>query len=189
MFKSTRIGIILLLSHILSSVILGLIFRPKTIIQQDMKNENSNMIKKGWLFNHIVCSIVDTLKTLAIIFSFTTIFNVLSTFICAISSNTTYKLIVTGIFEISNGINMASLLNFTIQSKIIVASGILSFSSIMILFQIYSALFNCNVKFGKIFIAKIFHGILSCRDYIYSSKICILQRYTCIFCFCTNFRR
>lgn len=183
MFKSLKIGIILLLSHILSSVVLGLIFRPRTIIQQDYKNGNSNSFKKQPLFNNIVSSILDTFKTLIIIFSFTTFFNILSTFVCTLSSNNIYRLIVTGIFEISNGLNLAVQSTLNLEYKILSASLVLSFSSLMIMFQVYSSFLGCPIKFNRLLAAKVLQGIISCRNYVSANKIRILQKYSGDFCF------
>lgn len=174
MFESIKIGIILLISHILSSVILGIIFRPKSIIQQDLKNENSNCFKKQSLFNNIVVSILDTFKTLAIIFSFTVIFNILSTFMCTLSSNNIYKLIVTGIFEISNGLNITATSAMSLNTKILISSLILGFSSLMIMFQVYSSFINCPIKLRCIFVAKVLQGVISCRNYISINKMDML---------------
>lgn len=174
MFENLKVGIILLISHILSSVILGIIFRPKSIIQQDLKNENSNCFKKQSLFNNIVASILDTFKTLAIIFSFTVIFNILSTFMCTLSSNNVYKLIVTGIFEISNGLNITAASAMSLNTKILISSLILGFSSLMIMFQVYSSFLSCPIKLRCIFVAKVLQGVISCRNYISINEMGIL---------------
>ena len=174
MFENLKVGIILLISHILSSVILGIIFRPKSIIQQDLKNENSNCFKKQSLFNNIVASILDTFKTLAIIFSFTVIFNILSTFMCTLSSNNIYKLIVTGIFEISNGLNITAASAMSLNAKILISSLILGFSSLMIMFQVYSSFLTCPIKLRCIFVAKVLQGVISCRNYISINEMGIL---------------
>lgn len=165
MFKSIEVGVILTVSHFLSAIIIGIFLTPSynnNIIQQT--NTNSNSFEKIYSpFELLYTSIYGTLKTLAFIFSYTVIFSFIPTVIFSdLNFNQTLKAVITGIFEISNGINNIYMLNIPINLKLILTSFILSFSSLMILVQIFSFAFKANVKFKDLVKYKLLQGVLSC---------------------------
>lgn len=163
-FKSIETGIILATSHFLSSIIIGIFFTPSynnIIIQQT--STNSNSFKKIYSpFELMYTSINNTLKTLAFIFAYTVIFSLLPTVIFSdFSISPTIKAVLTGIFEISNGINSIYLLNIPLNTKVILVSFVLSFSSLMILTQIFTFAFKANVHFKDLIKYKLLQGFLS----------------------------
>lgn len=162
---SIEIGIILAISHFLAAIIIGLCYVPlynNSIIQQTLLNSNS--FKKIYSpFELLYSSIGSTLKTLAYIFAYTIIFS----FIPIVLLNhfelpDLIKSLIIGLFELSNGINSISTLNINLNIKIVLASFILSFSSIMIIVQIFSFAYKAKVKFKNLLLFKFLHGLLSC---------------------------
>lgn len=165
MFKSFEIGIILTISHFLSAVIIGIMYKPiinNNIIQQT--NINSNSFEKIYSpFELLYISISGTLKTLAYIFSYTVIFSLIPQVVFSdLNLPQILTAIMTGIFEISNGINSIYLLNIPLNLKLALTSFILSFSSLMILMQIFSFVHKTKVKFKDLLKYKFLQGILSC---------------------------
>lgn len=163
-FKSIEIGIILAISHFLSAIIIGLIYIPSynnSIIQQT--NINSNSFEKICSpFELLYTSIHGTLKTLAYIFSYTIIFSLIpEVLIVNLNLPDMFKTILIAIFEISNGINNITLLNIPLNYKLILTSFILSFSSLMIIIQIYSFVFKAKVKFKELLKFKVLQGVIS----------------------------
>lgn len=164
MFNSIEIGIILAISHFLSAIIIGVFFNRSynnTIIQQ--RNTISNTFEKIYSpFELLLTSISGTLKTLTYIFSYTVIFSLIPHIVFTnFNIPETLKAIFTGIFEISNGINEINALNIHLNYKLVLTSFILSFSSLMILMQIFSFAFKAKVKFKDLFIYKLLQGVLS----------------------------
>lgn len=165
MFKSIEVGVILTVSHFLSAIIIGMFLTPSynnNIIQQT--NTNSNSFEKIYSpFELLYTSIYGTLKTLAFIFSYTVIFSLIPTVIFSdLNLNQTLKAVITGIFEISNGINSIYLLDISTNLKLMLTSFVLSFSSLMILIQIFSFVFKASVKFKDLVKYKLLQGVLSC---------------------------
>lgn len=161
---SSQICCILLLSVIISSFILGILFRPKLnkdIIQQQGKKLNS--IPQNVFSSKIIAeSIISCFKTLAIIFTFTTIFSFLATMlVSALDLQETSAAICTSLLELTNGLNMLSKMSFSLETKAVLASFFISFSSIMILFQVFTAAQGLKIKFSKIIIYKFIQGIIS----------------------------
>lgn len=164
MFNNISYGIILTISHFLASIILGIVIKtskPRVIIQQTKIKENS--FKKIYsYFDVITLSVLATLKTLGLIFSYTIIFSLIPTlFLNYITIPEIYKGLITGIFELSNGIKIISNLNINITTKLVIISFILSFSSLMVIMQIYSFVYKAKVKFLSILKHKFMQGIIS----------------------------
>lgn len=163
-FESIEIGIILTLSHFLSSIIIGIFFTPSynnSIIQQT--NINSNSFEKIYSpFELLYTSIHGTLKTLSYIFAYTVIFSLIPTIILNdLPLSQPLKVVITGLFEISNGINSIYALDLRTDFKLILTSFVLSFSSLMILVQIFSFVFKAKVKFKDLLKYKLLQGVIS----------------------------
>ena len=164
MFNSIWFGIILTLSHFLSAIIIGIFLTPSynnSIIQQT--SANSNSFEKIYSpFEILYISIQGALKTLAFIFAYTVIFSLIPTVIFYnLKLPQTLHAVILGIFEISNGINSLSLLNISTTLKLILVSFTLSFSSLMILLQIFTYAFKANIKFKDLLKYKLLQGIIS----------------------------
>lgn len=164
MFKNIQFGIILAVSHFLSAILIGIFFTTSynnNIIQQT--NINSNSFKKIYSpFELLYTSIYGALKTLAFIFSYTVIFSLIPTVMfSSLNIPQTIKAVITGIFEISNGINGLYLLDVPQNIKLVLVSFILSFSSLMILIQIYSFAYKAKVKFKDLLKYKLLQGSIS----------------------------
>lgn len=172
-FNNITIGIILLISHLISAILIGIIYSRKYI------NSTSNIIHKKTpncniplkksnninLFYVIKTSILNSLVTLGNILGFIIIFNLLSNLIKIILEKINVSdFIITffsGIFEITNGCNMLNTLDINIVFKICSISFLLGFSGLCILCQIYSVIFEQGFKFLDLLKSKFYHGILS----------------------------
>ena len=164
MFHNISYGVILVTSHFLSSIIIGVFIKvpnSSIIIHQTKIKENS--FKKIYsYFDVLTISILGTLKTLGIILSFTVIFSLIPVILLNYINLPDYlSAIITGIFEISNGISQISILNISINYRLTIISFIVSFSSLMVLMQIYSFVYKANVKFKDLIKYKLLQGIIS----------------------------
>lgn len=182
MMNNASIGVILLISHFSSSILIG-IFYSRThsynIIHEknDFLNRYSkNICKKSekddtlyvnmTKFEILQKSILNSFITLSFILGFMIIFNLIAdiTYTCLNSSgfiNNTYILdIISGFFEVTRGAKGIS--NYSDYfNNILVISFLLGFSGLSIIFQIKSCLKTLNISLRKLIIFKFFHGILS----------------------------
>ena len=165
--KDIKIGIILAISHYLSSIIIGIIQSfsfSKSIIQQNIIFSNIKTVKID-KFEMFKQAIKNSIITLMYVFSYMIIFTFIPSFIINIFSfipiSELVKGVFIGIFELTSGIDMLSSINISINLKVCIISFILSFSSLMVIFQIYTYLSSCKIKLSKILLYKLFHGILS----------------------------
>lgn len=131
------------------------------IIQQTNSNSNSSY-KIYSTFELLSVSIYGTLKTLAYIFSYTVIFSLIPTILISnLNLSQILKSVTIGIFEISNGIYNISLLEINLNYKLILTSFILSFSSLMIIMQIFTFVNQAKVKFKDLIKFKLLQGVFS----------------------------
>lgn len=164
-YSNIYIGLIIAISHFLSAFIIGIVlsFRNKYIILQNTTNLYSNSKKTTHsTFEVITQSMLQTLKTLGLMFCFMTVFSLFSQAICSflkLSENA--NSIITALLEITNGLYSLSCSKMTLEHKILLSSFTLSFGSFMILYQIFSYVINCNLSFISFVKHKLLHGILS----------------------------
>ena len=182
-FYNMNIGIILLISHVLSSILIGIMYSRKyysnIIHKKDKKlnsfgkksiiNENinyNNNSKDLSFFEIIKKSIFNAFLTLSNIFGFIIIFNLLfsifAVFLQKINIPNFYITILSGIFEITSGCHNIGILNIDIIPKLCITSFILGFSGLCINAQIFSTISKQKFKFFSLIKSKLLHGILSC---------------------------
>ena len=182
LYSNKKIGFILLLSHIISSILVGyffkfwkkekleISFKEKKFNEQNMpiklsnfgeilgnaiKTAISTIVSIGGfivLFS-VILSILNTSGIIDFISSFLTLFNIPSD----VSS-----VLFTGIIELTNGVNLSSILyeNYHLLS-ILLASFLLGFGGFSVLFQVYSIISKENISIKPYILGKLLHGIFS----------------------------
>ena len=175
MFNNIYVGILILISHYLSSILIGFInckINHKTIIHEKSNNLNSFIqktnldYKKISIFFNVKQSITNAFIILTNILGFMLLFNLISydlrIVLEKIKIDKSIIDVVTSFFEVTKGTsNIISLTNFSFEFKFIFVSILLGFSGICIMFQIYSIIYEDNYSFINLFISKIIHGMLS----------------------------
>lgn len=158
-FNNKKIGLIILISHYISSFILGIIFRNKKYL----KIENNNIIKNKknkfiYILNESIFNTANTLLLILGIITFCLIITGLLDNLFDINNN--HKFIY-GILEITQGLKYLSISNFNIITKAIIASFIISFGGFCIHMQVFSILDNKKIRYIPYLISRIIHGLIS----------------------------
>lgn len=184
LFHSIKIGVILLISHIISCLIVGFCFRwwkknlgknlyrdftfdsssskvsfsnLGEILSKSVSNSiNSILVVGGFvvLFS-VVCSILEKSQILTLAFNiFAPLFGLFGISKEMLSS------ILMGIVELTNGLNSLSLFKFS-NISIIIASFLLGFGGISILLQVISITSKENISIKPYIIGKLLQGIIS----------------------------
>lgn len=182
MLKSPQIGYTLLLSHILASLTVGYLFsfwkKNKFDINFRETKFNSKLapIKISdfgeILGNAIKKSIFSLLSIGGFIVFFSVILSILETSgILEIISTTLYafgipknisKCFITGVIEMTNGLNLTSnLYNVLPNFTLLLISFLLGFGGISVLFQVYSIIAKENISIKPYFYGKLLQGFLS----------------------------
>ena len=183
LLNDKSLGIKLLIIHIVSSILVGLVFRfwkynDKEQLNYDfiMLSENNKLKKNLSSIEIITNSIKNSIHTILQIGSFiifftilldilksTRILNILAYLLSIIGFNEEISVsFLYGIFEITNGLNLIQslYLNNRILSLMII-SFLLGFSGISILFQIYSIIKKEHISIKPYILGKILQGIFS----------------------------
>ena len=182
-FGDTRIGLLLLTIHIISSILVGIIFRfwkykDKSISYTKSNNiSNSSNISLSNLGEILAMSITKSVNTIITIGGFVVIFSVLlsifeQTKILNVSVNFLHeifnidlyglKALISGLFEISNGLSKLSIIsNSHASNSIIVASFLLGFGGLSVLLQVLSIISKSNLSIKPYLYGKLLHGIIA----------------------------
>lgn len=175
--NNKTIGIYVLISHYLSNIIIGFIFRNynKTIINKTKFNINYaiNQMHKKRISNQtpiiivITNSLINTINTLLLILGIVITFSIITTIIDNnFTINIYLKAIISGMLEITNGLHHINLLNCLPQTKGLIITAILSFGGFSVHAQIMSILSEINIKYLPFLFARIIHVIIASLIYM-----------------------
>ena len=159
LLKSKISGYIIQISHILGNIIIFFIYKNKDIIinkKEQIKEPEKNI--SIILFNSISKSIKTILSIFGIIIFFSCFTSILTNII---NLNILEKSILTGIIEITNGINLLSIPNIDIKLKSSIITFLISFGGFSIHSQIMNLLENKNIKYLEFFKSRILHASIS----------------------------
>ena len=163
--KNQKIGIMLLISHILGNIIIGIIFKnynqtksiPNTKIN-NLKYLNTK-INNTNLFKVLITSIKTSIETLINIFGIITFFLIIINILFKTKNIITIPLI--GILEMTSGLKYLSISNIDYNIKVLLSMFLISFGGFSVHFQIMSILHKKKVKYLPFLISRIIHGIIS----------------------------
>ena len=155
-----KIIYIILISHTLAGLLVGIIFRnsvelnntPKQIKKED--NSSFSLIFKN--------SIIDSLNTMFLLLGIVTIFSlVVSFFEITFNFNLLTKTIISGLLEMTQGIKNISILNISLLFKTILITSFISFGGLSIHMQVLSIISDTKIKYKQFLLARIIHTILA----------------------------
>lgn len=175
MFGNYKIGLILYFSHIISSVLLGIVYGHLTKSSKPVINEH--MVIKTKQNNIISHCINETINGLFVVGAYITIFFLLTELLenigfmkillttinsilekLNIETNLTTGMVY-GLLEITRGAKILSATSST--ASIILTSGLLSFSGLSIIFQSMSFLKIAQIKTHEFLFQKFMHMLLT----------------------------
>ncbi|MBQ9071556.1 MAG: hypothetical protein IJY25_00155 [Bacilli bacterium] len=153
-----KMGLIILISHYLSAIIIGLFNKKDNdfiSIESDKINSNNNFIN---ILKQSINSTIDTLFLILGIITTCLIVTCILNNIINLDNN--YKFVY-GLIEITQGLKYLSLSNFSIEIKTILSSFFISFGGLCIHAQVFSILDNKKIRYLPYFSSRLIHGILS----------------------------
>lgn len=166
-FNNINFGFIILISHILGNIIIGLLFRNynKNVLTNDNSTKLSlkymhNKINDINIFKLLFDSIKDSLDILINIFGIVTFILIIINLLFS-NSNSIITILSSGIAEMTTGLKYLSLSNLDINLKLLISMFFISFGGLSVHFQIMSILNKRKVKYLPFLIARILHGIIS----------------------------
>ena len=158
-FNDQRVGIILLITHYLSNIILGICSRNKANYKS---GKNNNSFKYNDFGNVLVLSIKRAVDTILTICGIIVVFLMLSTIIInTFNFNIYNQMIIKGIFEITIGIESLSKLPIGMSYKLVIASMILAFGGISVHVQVLSQIAGTKIKYIYFLIGRMYQMIIA----------------------------
>ena len=180
-------GILLFITHILGCITVGILFKfwkrnSNTPIQYKVsKNDNKlQNITVSNLGEILGSSIQSAVSTILMIGGFVVLFSVIisilnvsgiTDLVCILLEPVCHFLgipskiiasVFTGLFEITNGINMVSLIKLkNISLNIIVTAFLLGFGGLSVLLQVFSIVSKSDLSIKPYVVGKILHGIFA----------------------------
>lgn len=188
LFGNTLIGILLLITHILACISVGIIFRfwkrkssTKLINSFNTSYTNKKQVCFSNLGEILGNSIMSSIKTIIMIGGFVVLFSVVlsileNSHIIEICTNFLYPIfslfginnpefvssIISGIIELTNGIQCVCLIPCKeISINLIISAFLLGFGGISILLQVFSIISKSDISIKAYFIGKLLHGCLA----------------------------
>lgn len=163
---SKSIGYILLISHIISNIITGIIFRNyypaknETIKKENIFNHLNTKINNTNLFKVLTSSIKNSLDILINIFGIIT-FTLIVINLIFKNNSSIINIFLIGITEMTTGLKLLSTIDINETIKIIMSMFFISFGGFSIHMQIFNILTKRKVKYLPFLISRIIHGLSS----------------------------
>lgn len=156
--NSKKLGLIILISHFLSSFIIGIFIKKRKVFKEKF---NTNKKDKKNFISILSNSIISSFNTLLIILGVITTCLMLTCILNKILLiNQDYKFIY-GLLEITQGLKYLSISNLNINIKAIISSFLISFGGICIHIQVFSILDNKKIRYIPYFLSRIIQGMFS----------------------------
>ena len=157
--NNTKYGIIILISHILGNIIIGILFRKKN--NYSINNYISKKNKSQSFSSVISNSITKSINSLLMVSGTVTLFLILSTLIINVFNLNSYlSIFLQGVLEMTMSIASLSLLDISNIIKVIITTMIISFGGFSIHLQVYSSL-DEKISYKNYFIGRIYQTFIS----------------------------
>lgn len=188
MFGSTTIGILLLITHILACLTVGFLFRfwhtsedsDTVSFSQKKTSSSSNFVHLSNLGSVLAESITSSISTILMIGGFVVIFSSIISILKASGILSTLSMVIspfvqvfhidsvfispllTGLLEITNGINLIAHLKVKeISLSIIFTAFLLGFGGISVLLQVWSITSKTDLSIKPYVYGKLLHGLFA----------------------------
>ena len=158
--KSIKLGYIVLISHYLGNIILGIIFRGNyDKSNNDYTEDNVKCQSFGEVLINAIKSSVDILLLILGIISFFLIIS--SLIINVINLNSYNEVLFRGILEFTMGIRYLSYLDISHIYKAVISTMFISFGGFSVYMQVMSQFIDISISRLKYFSVRVLHSIIS----------------------------
>ncbi len=160
LLNDLKLGFIILISILLGNLIIGVAFKINNNNAFN-KNEIYNLKEKDNFVVALSNSIYNSLDILFLMLGIIIIFLIISSFVDSFNFNNSFSLIIKGILEMTQGVKLVSLSNFSLIYKVILMTFFLSFGGISVHMQVASVIDGTKIKYKNFLISRLIHSILS----------------------------
>ena len=158
-FHNEIYGIIILISHVLGNILIGILFRGKST---PCKNYTTLKTKSQSFSQVFIRSIKSSIDTLLLIAGTLTFFLIVSSLIIQLFSFSPYPgAIIKGGLEITMGLRELSYLGIADIYKVVIAAMFLSFGGLSVHLQVISQIVETDISYFPFFVFRLIHALLS----------------------------
>ena len=155
----------IILIHYLSNLIIGLFFRKTNYENNNCLKNNNNANRNIFLL--LPNSIKKSINTLLMILGTITFYMIITNIIINIFNiPPIFDILIKGILEITQSLNILNTLKITSIIKEIIALAIISFGGLSIHTQIISLISDTKISYKNFFIGRILHVLISTNAYL-----------------------
>ena len=158
-FHQEKYGWIILFSHFMGNILIGLFFRKYNTPSSNYTLTNEKSQNFSFLFIRAIKNAIDTL--LLILGTLTSFLIVSSLIIQALHLSAYPGIILKGILEMTMGIKELSLLPIPAIYKVVITTMFLSFGGLSVHLQVLSQIADTDISYLPFFFARIIHALLS----------------------------
>ena len=158
--RNEKLGIVLLLSHYLSNIIIGILFR--NINTPSSVNSTTGEHKSQKFTINLIKSIRSSIDSLLLILGILTVFLIISSLIINILNTNLYtSAIIRSILEMTLGLKYIASLNISMIHKVILFSSILSFGGLSVHMQVIAQIIEDKISCKYYLMGRIFQVLFS----------------------------
>ena len=158
--NSKYLGYIVIISHYLGNIILGLVFRNDN--KENNNNSQNKKINNKPLGIVIANAVSKTTDTLLLILGVTTVFLIISNIVFSNFNLPIYlKTFISCFLEMTQGLKYISTLDISNIYKAIMITATLSFGGLSVHMQVAGILSDTEIKYTPFLLARILHSIIS----------------------------
>lgn len=178
LYKNASIGFLLLISHYLSSFLVGILFRfykKEKANDTHKSNIEFNIIKLSSLGETLTNTVKKAISTVTVIGGFIVLFSIITTilektglllfiskFLMPNLNTDLSSSIISGILEVTNGVNRIFQLDSTdLTLKLIITSALIGFGGFSVHMQTLSVISNSDIGSSTYFLGKSMQSIFS----------------------------
>ncbi len=165
-------GLLILLCHYLTNIIIGLLFRNyypsksdnnKISFKDAINKMHQHRLNNPLNFGQIITkAISNTINTLLIILGTITTFLIITTIINnIINLNNYHQSVLNGVFEMTQGLKYISVLSIPLKLKATLSTMIISFGGLSVHMQVMSIISNTKIKYIPYLTARLLHAAIA----------------------------
>jgi len=172
LYNNVKIGSLLLVTHYISALIVGFILRNNKTSKSTNDEINFEIITLSKLGQTLNDSIKTAVISVVSVGGFIVLFSIISTilfesgiisfisnaFLPTLDKNISYS-IVSGLLEVTNGVNLVSIATIPLKQKLVLTSILLGFGGFSIHAQTLSVIAKTDIKISSYLIGKTFQGL------------------------------
>lgn len=166
--NNKEVGLLILLCHYISNVIVGLIFRNYYISKKDTSKVSlrkafnimhQKRLEAGKPIGQVISNaIINSINTLLLVLGVVTMFLIITTIIDQNINISPYnQSILNGTLEMTQGLKYISMLSIPLKNKTVLSTMFISFGGLSVHMQTIGLISDSKIKYAPFLIARILH--------------------------------